>query len=68
MAAPKGEKTEMILRSIEQFPGVFAVGDIQNACPGVSLDMIRHTLKRLKAEKAVECLGMGRNARWKKSR
>ncbi len=66
LGAAKGEKTAAILRAIEQFPGPFAISDIQNACPGVSVDMIRRILKGLKADGRVECLGMGRNARWKK--
>lgn len=66
LGAPKGEKTAAIFRAIEQFPGPFAISDIQNGCPGVSVDMIRRILKGLKADGRVECLGMGRNARWKK--
>jgi Fic family protein len=64
--SPKGAKTEAILVAVRGFPGDFSVGDVQNACPGTSIDMIRHTLKRLKAEGAVECLGMGRNASWRR--
>ena len=66
LGAAKGEKTAAILRAIEQFPGPFAISDIQNACPGVSVDMIRRILKDLKAAGRTECLGMGRSARWKK--
>ncbi|MDD5482959.1 MAG: Fic family protein [Kiritimatiellae bacterium] len=66
LGVPKGEKTAAILRAIEQSPCLFAISDIQNACPGVSVDMIRRILKGLKADGRVECLGMGRNARWKK--
>ena len=42
----------------------FSVSDLQRACPGVSLDMIRHLLDRQRKEKKVKCLGIGRNARW----
>ena len=66
LGAPKGEKTAAILSAIGQFPGPFAISDVQNACPGVSVDMIRRILKGLKVDGRVECLGMGRNARWKK--
>ena len=37
----------------------------ERACPGVSLDMIRHLLKKLRGEK-VECLGHGHQARWQR--
>lgn len=36
-----------------------------NACPGVSIDLIRKVLKRLKGS-SVECLGRGPAARWRK--
>ncbi len=68
LAAPKGEKTAAILQAVERFSGPFAINDLRNACPGVSVDMIRSVLKRLKADGSVKCLGMGRNARWQKSR
>jgi len=66
MSAAKGEKTAAILKAIEQFAGPFSIGDVQNACPGVSVDMIRYILKGLKVDGRAECLGMGRSARWKK--
>jgi hypothetical protein len=66
MSATKGEKTAAILKAIEQFSGPFSVGDVQNACPGVSVDMVRYILKGLKGDGRAECLGMGRSARWNK--
>ena len=42
----------------------FRVADLQKECPGVSLDMIRHLLDRLRKAKQVKCLDIGRNARW----
>lgn len=64
--SPKGEKTEMIDRFLQQSVGEFTVGDMQRACPEVSLDLIRRILKARKSTGQVECLGMGRNARWRK--
>ncbi|MCC6699386.1 MAG: Fic family protein, partial [Candidatus Hydrogenedentes bacterium] len=43
--APRGEKTALVLRSIEQANGPFRIGDLQRQCPGVSIDMIRRVLK-----------------------
>ena len=44
LAAPRGdEKTAAIVRAIEQCSGPFAISDIQNACPGVSVDMFRRS-------------------------
>ena len=39
---------------------------LQNACPNVSVDMIRRVLKNLRSENRVECLGRGQNAKWRK--
>ena len=63
--APRGAKTGLIQAAIEAQSGPFRVNDLQHACPGVSLDMIRHLLKNLRGSK-VECLGRGQNAQWQK--
>ena len=65
--APRGEKTGLVIRSIQQTRGQFHVADIQRACPGVSLDLIRVTLKKLQEANRVACLGRGRSAEWKKT-
>jgi Fic family protein len=46
--APRGEKTELITRTIRKAEGTFRVADLQRECPGVSLDLIR-ALKKLRA-------------------
>ncbi|MDD4996837.1 MAG: Fic family protein [Syntrophales bacterium] len=61
---PRGEKTALIQDAIRSFPGDFSVGDIQQKCPGVGIDMIRRVLKDLQEQGAVACLGYGRNAKW----
>jgi Fic family protein len=66
MAMPRGEKQGLVLRAIEQSSGSFTVTELQQECPGVSVDMIRHVLKQLRDKRRVECLGRGRNARWRK--
>ena len=63
--APRGEKSQVVLSAIKRAAGDFAVADLQQECPGVSLDMIRHVLKGLRRHGAVECLGKGRSARWR---
>jgi Fic family protein len=62
-----GEKTGLVLTALQNQSGSFSVADLQNACPGVSVDMIRHVLNRLRAEKKVRCLGRGRTSRWEKT-
>jgi len=65
--APRGEKTALVIRAVQQSGRTFRVADIQKACPGVSLDLIRVTLKNLQREGRVECLARGRLATWKKA-
>lgn len=64
LQAPHGEKTSRIEEAIERFAGPFAVADLQQACPGISIDLIRATLKRMQKENRVKCLGKGRGAKW----
>jgi hypothetical protein len=64
---PRGVKTQRIARAIQGASGPFSVGDLQRGCPGVGVDLIRATLKRLRAEGRVECLGRGQQARWQKT-
>lgn len=68
VAAPKGAKTELIRAAVERQHGPFRVADLQRACPGVSLDMIRRVLKDLRAAAEVECLGRGQQAQWQKTK
>jgi len=63
--SPRGAKTELVENAIEARAEIFNVSDLQLACPGVSLDLIRHVLKRLKGTR-VECLGRGHTAQWRK--
>jgi Fic family protein len=63
--APRGAKTELVLTAIEAQADAFGVSELQRACPGVSLDMIRQVLKNLRGTK-VECLGRGTSAQWRK--
>ena len=63
--APRGAKTALVEAAIDAQFGLFSVAEIQQACPGVSLDMIRHLLQRLKGAR-VECVGRGHAAKWRK--
>lgn len=65
--APRGEKTEVVLRAIHRMHGDFTVSRLQDAAPGVGLDLIRRLLKRLRDQQQVECLGRGRDASWRKT-
>lgn len=62
----RGEKSEVVIGAVRRYAGSFSIADLLRDCPGVSVDMIRHILKGLREAGAVECLGRGRNARWRR--
>jgi Fic family protein len=64
--SPRGEKTALVEAAIERQAGEFAISDIQAACPGAGVDLIRQILKRLRGSR-VACLGRGQAAKWKKT-
>ena len=64
----RGVKTKIIEEAIGSHPGSFRIADIAQACPGVSLDMIRTVVKNLKKRGLVKCLGRGRSARLERTR
>jgi Fic family protein len=64
--APRGAKTDQILAGIGRFVGEFTVSQLEQACPGISRDMIRRVLRERQAAGAIECRGRGPAARWRK--
>ncbi len=63
--APRGSKTEMILAALQRLPLEFTLVQLEQACPGVSREMLRHILGEQKG-KSVVCIGRGPGAKWKK--
>lgn len=63
---PRGAKTQTVLRAIERKLAPFTVAELQHDCPGVSLDLIRKTLKAEQKQGRVRCEGRGRAATWRK--
>ncbi len=64
--APRGSKTDFVLAAINRITGEFTVSQLEQACPGVSRDMVRRVLREQQSTNAIECLGRGPAARWKK--
>lgn len=64
--SPKGAKSELVIAAIRNAKDSFRVADLQRACPGVSVDLIRRVLKNLRADGKVECLGRGQQAHWRR--
>jgi hypothetical protein len=63
--SPRGAKTALIEAAIATFPGRFRLADLEQACPGVSRDLIRRVLRTLQQAGRIECLGRGRGAQWR---
>jgi Fic family protein len=66
LKSPRGEKTALVEAAIARQTGLFSLSDLQSACPGVSVDLIRSVLKRLKGQ-SVECMGRGHTSKWRKT-
>lgn len=64
--APRGAKTDRIVAAIGRFVGEFTVSQLEQACPGISRDMIRRVLREQQAAGVIECQGRGPAARWRK--
>jgi Fic family protein len=71
LKAPRGEKRKMVMDGIEQLlsrpGGQFKLGELEQACPGVSRDMVRHVLREQKAQGVICCSGRGGGATWSRA-
>jgi Fic family protein len=65
--APRGAKTQFILKAIGRMDDPFQVADLQRTSMGAGLDMIRKVLQSLRREGKVECLVRGKKALWRKT-
>jgi Fic family protein len=65
-ASPKGAETEMVEGAIASMSGSFTLADLERACPGVSRDLVRKVLRRLKQAGKIESLERGPGAPWRK--
>jgi len=61
----RGSKTALVEAAVDRRVRPFAISEIEDDCPGVSRDMIRHVLRRLRDEGRVEVNGRGRGAKWR---
>jgi Fic family protein len=63
----RGAKTALVESAVERRLRPFAISDIENDCPGVSRDMVRHVLRRMRDQGRVQVRGRGRGARWEQT-
>ena len=61
-----GSKTEQIRLSVKRKVRPFSISDIEKECPGISRDMIRKVLRKMRDEGVIRSMGIGRNAKWVK--
>ena len=64
----RGAKTEQIKLAVKRRVGPFAISDIENDCPGTSRDLIRLVLRKLRDDGKIRTTGVGRNAKWVKTK
>jgi hypothetical protein len=64
--SPRGAKKGLVETAIEGFSGEFTLNDLEQACPGVSRDMVRRVLRDLQSARKVQCLGRGPGAHWRR--
>ncbi len=60
----RGSKTDCIEQAVARRARPFGIADIEADCPGVSREMVRHVLRRLRDEGKIELEGYGRGAQW----
>jgi len=60
----RGAKTEQVRLAVLARKQPVAISDIEADCAGVSRDMVRHVLRKMKDEGLIEPRGRGRGAKW----
>ncbi len=60
----RGGKTEMIKAAVARRTKPFGIAEIEHECPGVSREMVRHVLRRMRNDGQLELHGQGRGAKW----
>ena len=61
----RGAKGDRVRAEVSRRNVQFPISDIEQACPGVSRDMIRVVLRAMKSEGLIESTGKGRSAKWR---
>lgn len=60
----RGAKGDRVRAEVLRRTLPFSISDIEQACPGISRDMVRLVLRALKAEGLIAPTGRGRGAKW----
>lgn len=60
----RGSKTEQVKEAVLRKITPFSISDIESDCPGVSRDMIRVVLNKMRDDKLITLKGKGRASKW----
>jgi Fic family protein len=60
----RGAKTELVEQAVARRSRPFGIAEIEAECPGVSREMVRHVLRRLRDAGRLQVVGYGRGAKW----
>ena len=60
----RGAKGDRVRSEILKRQLPFSISEIEEACPGISRDMVRVILRAMKAEGVIAPTGKGRGAKW----
>lgn len=68
IARGRGAKGDRVRAEILKRHLPFSISEIEEACPGISRDMVRVILRAMKAEGVIAPTGKGRGAKWEQIR
>lgn len=60
----RGSKTDLVEQAVARRTRAFGIADIEAECPGVSREMVRHVLQRLRDQGKLSVEGTGRGSKW----
>ncbi len=60
----RGAKTDLVEQAVARRTHAFGIAEIEAECPGVSREMVRHVLQRLRDAGKLTVEGSGRGSRW----
>lgn len=63
----RGAKGDRVRAEILMRNQPFSISEIEEACPGISRDMVRVVLRTIKTEGLIMSTGKGRSAKWKQT-
>lgn len=66
LTGSKGAKTRFVLEAVDQFKGEFSIQAVAEACPTVSIDLIRRVLRKEKEAGRLKSIGRGPFAKWQR--